>query len=100
MTEGHEEHNWLMRALNRFYVPLFNFAIKQKRLAIVLAMPLFRRAVNDLTLPLSYSGVIRQQAAEKGIAFDQHRQDLERPVGALHRLGFRHVVDDQVEQRG
>jgi soluble lytic murein transglycosylase len=34
-------------------------------LAIVLAMPLFRRAVNDLTLPLSYSGVIRQQAAEK-----------------------------------
>jgi soluble lytic murein transglycosylase len=34
-------------------------------LAIVLAMPLFRRAVNDLTLPLSYSDVIRQQAAEK-----------------------------------
>ena len=34
-------------------------------LLIVLAMPLFRRAVNDLTLPLSYSDVIRQQAAEK-----------------------------------
>lgn len=34
-------------------------------LVIVLAMPLFRRAVNDLTLPLSYSDVIRQQAADK-----------------------------------
>ena len=33
--------------------------------AIVLAMPLFRKAVNDLTLPLTYSDVIRQQAVEK-----------------------------------
>lgn len=33
--------------------------------AIVLAMPLFRKAVNELTLPLAYSNVIRQQAAEK-----------------------------------
>ena len=33
--------------------------------AIVLAMPLFRRAVNDLSLPLSYSDVIRQQAVQK-----------------------------------
>ncbi len=32
---------------------------------VALAMPLFRRAVNDLTLPLAYSDVIRQQAAEK-----------------------------------
>lgn len=32
---------------------------------IPLAMPLFRKAVDDLTLPLSYSAVIRQQAAEK-----------------------------------
>ena len=32
---------------------------------VVLAMPLFRRAVNEFTLPLSYSGVIREQAAEK-----------------------------------
>jgi soluble lytic murein transglycosylase len=32
---------------------------------IVLAMPLARKAVNDLSLPLRYSGVIRQQAAEK-----------------------------------
>jgi peptidoglycan lytic transglycosylase len=32
---------------------------------IVLAMPLFRLAVNDLTLPLAYSDVIREQAAEK-----------------------------------
>jgi cobalt-zinc-cadmium resistance protein CzcA len=37
MTDGHEEHNWLMRALNRFYVPLFNFAIKRKGLAVILA---------------------------------------------------------------
>src|SRR5438105_6611015 len=33
--------------------------------AIVLAMPLFRKAVNDLTLPLAYSDVIREQATEK-----------------------------------
>jgi soluble lytic murein transglycosylase len=34
--------------------------------AIVLAMPLFRAAVNDIDgLPLSYSDVIRQQAADK-----------------------------------
>jgi soluble lytic murein transglycosylase len=35
-------------------------------LAIALAMPLFKRAVNDIGgLPLSYSDVIRQQAADK-----------------------------------
>ena len=34
--------------------------------AIVLAMPLFRKAVNEIGgLPLSYSAVIRQQAADK-----------------------------------
>jgi soluble lytic murein transglycosylase len=32
---------------------------------IVLAIPLLRKAVNELTLPLAYSNVIRQQAAEK-----------------------------------
>jgi soluble lytic murein transglycosylase len=32
---------------------------------VAFAMPLFRKAVNDLTLPLSYSSVIREQAAEK-----------------------------------
>lgn len=32
---------------------------------IAMAMPLFRKAVNDLTLPLAYSDVIREQAAEK-----------------------------------
>jgi soluble lytic murein transglycosylase len=32
---------------------------------IPLALPLFRKAVNDLTLPLAYSDVIREQAAEK-----------------------------------
>ena len=35
MTDGHEEHNWLMRALNRFYVPLFSFAIKHQATAVV-----------------------------------------------------------------
>jgi len=32
---------------------------------VVLAMPLFRKAVNEFTLPLGYQDVIRQQAAEK-----------------------------------
>jgi soluble lytic murein transglycosylase len=36
-------------------------------IAVVLAMPLFRKAVNDLTLPLSYQNIIRQQAAAKHI---------------------------------
>jgi soluble lytic murein transglycosylase len=31
----------------------------------VVALPLFRKAVNELTLPLAYPDVIRQQAAEK-----------------------------------
>jgi soluble lytic murein transglycosylase len=35
--------------------------------AVLLAMPLFRKAVNEFTLPLSYSDVIRQQAADKHI---------------------------------
>jgi soluble lytic murein transglycosylase len=39
-------------------------------IAIVLAMPLFRKAVNELTLPLSYSSVIRQQAAAKHVPPD------------------------------
>jgi soluble lytic murein transglycosylase len=34
-------------------------------IGVVAALPLARRAINDLTLPLSYSNVIRQQAAEK-----------------------------------
>lgn len=34
-------------------------------IGIVVAMPLFRKAVNELTLPLQYSDVIRQQASEK-----------------------------------
>ena len=34
-------------------------------IVIPAAMPLFRKAVTDLTLPLAYSDVIRQQAAEK-----------------------------------
>ena len=34
-------------------------------LGVILTMPLLRKAVNDLSLPLSYAGVIRQQAADK-----------------------------------
>ncbi len=33
--------------------------------AVVLAMPLFRKAVDDLTLPLAHEDIIRQQAADK-----------------------------------
>ena len=33
--------------------------------AVVIAMPLARRAVNEFGLPLSYSGTIRRQAADK-----------------------------------
>jgi soluble lytic murein transglycosylase len=32
---------------------------------VVLAMPLLRRTINELTLPLAYQDVIRQQAAQK-----------------------------------
>jgi soluble lytic murein transglycosylase len=32
---------------------------------VILALPFAKKAVNDLTLPLNYSSVIRQQAAEK-----------------------------------
>jgi soluble lytic murein transglycosylase len=34
-------------------------------IATLVAMPLFTKAVNELTLPLAYSNVIRQQAADK-----------------------------------
>ncbi len=34
-------------------------------IVVVAALPLIRKAVNELTLPLAYSNVIRQQAAEK-----------------------------------
>jgi soluble lytic murein transglycosylase len=34
-------------------------------IALTLALPLFRRAVTEFTLPLSYSDVIREQAADK-----------------------------------
>src|SRR5947209_20452449 len=34
-------------------------------LGVLLTMPLLRKAVNELSLPLSYASVIRQQAAEK-----------------------------------
>jgi soluble lytic murein transglycosylase len=40
-------------------------AIGLVAIAVIVAIPTFKRAVNDLSLPLAYSGVIRQQAAEK-----------------------------------
>ncbi len=38
--------------------------------ALVIAMPLFRKAVTELTLPLAHDDVIRQQAAEKHLPPD------------------------------
>jgi soluble lytic murein transglycosylase len=40
-------------------------ALALAALAVVLSLPLFRKAVNDLTLPLQHSDIIRQQAADK-----------------------------------
>jgi soluble lytic murein transglycosylase len=34
-------------------------------IAVTIVMPLFRKAVNEFTLPLAYADVIRQQAADK-----------------------------------
>lgn len=38
MADTHEEENWLMRSLNRFYRPLFRFAIGRRQLAVALAV--------------------------------------------------------------
>lgn len=37
---------------------------------IIVAAPLAQRAINDLTLPLQYSGIIREQAAQKHLPPD------------------------------
>jgi soluble lytic murein transglycosylase len=39
-------------------------------IAVIAAMPLAKRAINDLTLPLRYSSIIRQQAAQKHLPAD------------------------------
>ena len=44
---------------------LLGFGVLAVTIGVVLTMPLLRKAVNELTLPLSYADVIRQQAAEK-----------------------------------
>ncbi|MBV9338284.1 MAG: lytic transglycosylase domain-containing protein [Solirubrobacterales bacterium] len=44
---------------------LLGFGTLAVALGVILTMPLLRKAVNDLSLPLSYAGVIRQQAADK-----------------------------------
>ena len=35
-TEEHEHDNWLMRTLKAFYMPLFSFALRRKRAAILI----------------------------------------------------------------
>ncbi len=40
-------------------------AVVLAAIGVVVAMPLFRRAVNEFTLPLSYADVITEQGAEK-----------------------------------
>src|SRR5262249_8813903 len=35
--EAHEEENWLMHGLARIYLPLFDFALRRKKLAILVA---------------------------------------------------------------
>jgi soluble lytic murein transglycosylase len=40
-------------------------AVVAVTIGVLLSMPLVRKAVNELSLPLRYSNVIRQQAAEK-----------------------------------
>ncbi len=44
---------------------LLGVAVVAVTLGVVLSAPLVRKAVNDLSLPLRYSDVIRQQAAQK-----------------------------------
>ncbi len=61
-------------------------------IAVLLSMPLVRKAVNELGLPLSDTGVIRQQAAEKhldpaliaGVIYAETKfQPRDSPVGAV-----------------
>jgi peptidoglycan lytic transglycosylase len=44
---------------------LLGIAVLAVTIGVVFSAPLVRKAVNELSLPLSYSSVIRQQAAEK-----------------------------------
>jgi len=44
---------------------LLGVAVLAVTIAVVLSLPEVRKAVNELSLPLSYSSVIRQQAADK-----------------------------------
>jgi soluble lytic murein transglycosylase len=44
---------------------LLGVAVAAVTIGVLLSMPLVRKAVNDLSLPLRYSDVIRQQAADK-----------------------------------
>src|SRR5947209_9238780 len=53
------------RATARRRLRLLSASILLVAIGIAVAMPLFRRAVNGLALPLAYSDIIRQQAAEK-----------------------------------
>jgi soluble lytic murein transglycosylase len=44
---------------------VFGLGVLVVAVGVVLAMPLLRKTVNELTLPLGYGDVIRQQAADK-----------------------------------
>ena len=52
-------------AARRRRTALAIFAIGLTVVAVILAMPLFRKAVNEFTLPITNADVIRQQAADK-----------------------------------
>ena len=41
------------------------FGVLAVVIAVIQALPLVQKAVNDLSLPLNYTDTIRQQAAEK-----------------------------------
>jgi soluble lytic murein transglycosylase len=46
---------------------LLGIGVLAVTIGVVLSLPLVRKAVNDLSLPLKYSDVIRQQAAQKHV---------------------------------
>jgi soluble lytic murein transglycosylase len=53
------------RAVRRGRTLVLTAGLAITALLVILAMPMFRQAVKQFTLPLSYASVIRQQAADK-----------------------------------
>jgi soluble lytic murein transglycosylase len=52
-------------AVRRRRLALAGAVIVAALVAVLLAMPIAKKAVNELTLPLAYADIIRQQASEK-----------------------------------